>query len=61
MTTNKEVQDSDKFYRTVLILSQVVEDLKSMDSTLLSGTIIEVQALIEHHKHLIRMDKLHGK
>ena len=55
------VQDSDKFYRTTLILSRVVEDLKSMDSTLLSGTIIEIQSLIEHHKHLIRMDKLHGK
>ena len=55
------VKDSDKFYRTIRILSRVVEDLKSMDSTLLSGTIIEIQALIEHHKHLIRMDKLHGK
>ena len=60
MTTSNHRKDSDKFYRTVLILSQVVEDLKSTDSTLLSGTIIEIQALIEHHKHLIRMDNLHG-
>ena len=48
--------DKNKLYSAQIILRQAVERLRTVDKTLLSSTIIEVECLANHLEYLAKME-----
>ena len=50
------VSDINKLNAAQIILRQAVEQLQTVDNTLLSGTILEVECLANHLEHLAKLE-----